>query len=45
MKGLVLAAVIAFRTKNGAFKSIEDLKKVPALDPEKIDAKKDRITF
>ena len=39
------AALIAHRTKNGAFKSLEDLKKVPALDPEKIDAKKDRITF
>ena len=39
------AAVIQYRTQNGDFKSIEDLKKVPGLDPEKIEAKKDRITF
>ncbi len=39
------AAVIQYRTKNGDFKSIEDLKKVPGLDPEKIEAKKDRIVF
>lgn len=38
-------AVIEYREKNGDFKSIEDLKKVPGLDPEKIEAKKDRITF
>ncbi|MCS7024417.1 MAG: helix-hairpin-helix domain-containing protein [Bryobacteraceae bacterium] len=39
------AAVIAYRKQHGEFKSIEDLKKVPLLDPEKIDAKKDRIVF
>jgi competence protein ComEA len=39
------AAIIAYREKNGKFKTIEDLKKVPGLDPEKIEAKKDRITF
>lgn len=39
------AAVIAYRNKNGSFKSIEDLKKVPGLDVEKIEAKKDRIVF
>ena len=39
------AAIIAYRTKNGKFKSIEDLKKVPGVDGEKIDAKKDRIIF
>ena len=39
------AAIIAYRTKNGKFKSIEDLKKVPGLDIEKIEAKKDRIVF
>ena len=38
------AAVIQYRTKNGDFKSIDDLKKVPGIDPEKIEAKKDRIT-
>ena len=39
------AALIAYRTKHGDFKSIEELKKVPGIDPEKIDAKKDRIVF
>jgi competence protein ComEA len=39
------AAVIAYREKNGNFKSIEDLKKVPGIDPEKFELKKDRIVF
>jgi competence protein ComEA len=39
------AAIIAYREKNGKFKSIEDLKKVPGIDVEKIEARKDRITF
>jgi competence protein ComEA len=39
------AAVLAYRAKNGDFNSLEDLKKVPLIDPEKIEAKKDRIAF
>lgn len=39
------AALLAYRAKNGEFKSLDDLKKVPLIDPEKIDAKKDRISF
>ena len=39
------AAIIEYRAKNGPFKSIDDLKKVPGLDAAKIDAKKDRLTF
>ena len=39
------AAIIAYRTKNGAFKSIADLKKVPGIEAEKIEAKKDRLSF
>jgi competence protein ComEA len=39
------AAIITYRTKNGNFKSIEDLKKIPGVDAEKIEAKKDRIIF
>lgn len=39
------SAVIAYREKNGRFKSIDDLKKVPGLDPEKIESKRDRIAF
>lgn len=39
------AAIIAYREEHGPFKSIEDLKKVPGLDAEKIEAKKDRLIF
>lgn len=39
------SAVIAYREKHGAFKTIDDLKKVPGLDPAKIEAKKDRLIF
>ena len=38
-------AVIQYRKKNGDFKSIDDLKKVPDLDAKKLDAKKDRLAF
>ena len=38
-------AIIQYRAKNGKFKSIEDLKKVPGVDTAKIEAKKDRLTF
>jgi competence protein ComEA len=38
-------AVIEYREKNGAFKSIEDLKKVPGLEAYKLEAKKDRLSF
>jgi competence protein ComEA len=39
------AALLAYRAKHGDFKSLDDLKKVPLMDPEKIESKKDRITF
>ncbi len=39
------AAIIQYRDKNGPFKSIEDLKKVPGIDAAKIEAKKDRLVF
>jgi competence ComEA-like helix-hairpin-helix protein len=39
------AAVIAYRKENGPFKSLADLKKVPGIEPAKIDAKRDRIVF
>ncbi len=38
-------AIIEYRTKNGAFESLDDLKKVPGLNFSKIEARKDRITF
>ena len=39
------AAIVQYRTKNGDFKSIEDLKKVPGVDVAKIEARKDRLLF
>ncbi|MDR3701853.1 MAG: helix-hairpin-helix domain-containing protein [Candidatus Sulfopaludibacter sp.] len=39
------AAIIEYRNKNGPFKSIEDLEKVPGIDVARIEAKKDRLTF
>jgi competence protein ComEA len=38
-------AVIAYRKKNGDFKSLDDLKKVPDVDAKKLDAKKDLLVF
>lgn len=37
--------IVNYRDKNGKFKSLDDLKKVPGLDFTKIEAKKDRIAF
>jgi competence protein ComEA len=39
------AAVIAYREKNGLFKNVDELKKVPGIDVKKIDAQKDRLYF
>jgi competence protein ComEA len=39
------AAVIQYRNMHGSFNSIEDLKKVPGIDAEKIEAKKDVLVF
>jgi competence ComEA-like helix-hairpin-helix protein len=38
-------AVVQYRKEKGAFKAIDDLKKVPDLDFKKIEAAKDRLTF
>lgn len=38
-------AIVAYRTKNGDFKTLDDLKKVPGLDAKKLDEKKDKLTF
>ncbi|MCU1324405.1 MAG: hypothetical protein JWM43_4054 [Acidobacteriaceae bacterium] len=38
-------AIVAYRTKNGDFKTIDDLKKVPEIDAKKLDDKKDKLTF
>ena len=39
------AAIIKYRTEHGNFKSIDELKKVPGIDPAKIEAKKDVLIF
>jgi competence protein ComEA len=39
------AAVIAYRDKNGLFKNVDELKKVPGIDVKKIEAQKDRLYF
>lgn len=41
----VAAAVIEYRTKNGAFKTIADLKAVPALSGKDIESKKAGLDF
>jgi competence protein ComEA len=38
------AAVIMYREKNGRFKSLADLKKVPGLDYRKIESRRDAVT-
>ena len=39
------AAIIKYRSEHGNFKSIDDLKKVPGIDPAKIEAKRDILMF
>jgi competence protein ComEA len=38
-------AVVSCRMKNGDFKSLDDLKKVPGITPHFWDLRKDRLTF
>jgi competence protein ComEA len=37
------AALIAYRTKHGPCKTLEDLKKIPGVDFRKIDRRRDRL--
>ena len=39
------AALVKFRDEKGPFKTLDDLKKVPGMDPAKVDERKDRIAF
>jgi competence protein ComEA len=39
------AAAVVKQREKGAFKALEDLKKIPDLDYKKIEAQKDRIAF
>lgn len=38
-------AVVKYRGEHGAFKTLNDLKKVPGIDAAKLDARKDRVVF
>jgi len=38
-------AIVQYRSQNGDFADLDGLKKVPGLDPKRIDERKDRITF
>jgi competence ComEA-like helix-hairpin-helix protein len=38
-------AIVHYRQENGNFKNVADLKKVPGLDPAKVDALKERLEF
>lgn len=38
-------AIVKYRTDHGAFKAIDDLKKVPELASANLDMKKDRLIF
>ena len=39
------AAIVQYREKNGPFKKLDDLKKVPGLDAAKLDSEKGRLEF
>ena len=39
------SAIIKYREEKGAFKSIEDLQKVPGIDANAIEAKKSKMEF
>ena len=38
-------AVVKYRAEHGKFRTLADLKKVPGIDPAKLDARKDRVAF
>lgn len=38
-------AIVDYRTKNGDFKSLDDVKKVPGVDPKLLDAVRDKLTY
>jgi competence protein ComEA len=41
----VAEAIVAYRSKNGDFKTLDDLKNVPGLEAGRIEAQKARIVF
>jgi competence protein ComEA len=38
-------AIVKYRTDNGVFKTVDDLKKVPGLASANLDTKKDRLVY
>jgi competence protein ComEA len=38
-------SIVSYRKSNGAFRTLDDLKKVPGVDPAKLDAKREIIDF
>jgi competence protein ComEA len=38
-------AIVDYRAKNGTFKTVDDVKKVPGVDAAKVDAKKDQLAY
>lgn len=38
-------AIVAYRQQNGAFRTVEQVEKVPGVDAAKIEGEKERITF
>jgi competence protein ComEA len=41
----VAAAIVKYRQDQGAFKSVEDVKKVPGMDAARMEAQKNRFVF
>ena len=39
------SAIVEYRDKNGNFKTLDDLKKIPGIDWNAIESKKDRLDF
>ena len=37
--------IVAYREKNGQFKTLDDVKKVPQIEAKEIDVRRNRITF
>lgn len=38
-------SIVSYRQKNGDFKTLDDLKKVPDLGPSEVDSRRNRIAF
>jgi competence protein ComEA len=45
ISGKDAAAIVAYRESRGRFESLDDLKKVPGLDPRVVESNKRRVAF